>query len=83
MFSDSLFKNNYLFLFSFVKKPRTHGAQFLIPVVCYPMFKPYEIHDERERLEVDHKLYLQSPESRTSSSFSLNLFFKMNFFRIK
>ena len=28
------------------------------------MFKPYEIHDERERLEVDHQLYLQSPELR-------------------
>jgi hypothetical protein len=42
------------------------------------MFKPYEIHDERERLEVDHKLYLQSPESRTSSSFSWNLFYKLN-----
>ncbi|CAF1113923.1 unnamed protein product [Adineta ricciae] len=40
----------------------THGAQFLVPIVCYPMFKPYEIHDEHERLEVDHKLYLQSPE---------------------
>ncbi|CAF1086786.1 unnamed protein product [Adineta steineri] len=40
----------------------THGAQFLIPIVCYPMFKPHEIHDERERLEIDHKLYLQSPE---------------------
>ena len=43
---------------------RTHGAQFLVPIVCYPMFKPYEIHDEHERLEVDHKLYLQSPELR-------------------
>jgi len=40
----------------------THGAQFLIPIVCYPMFKPHEIHDEHERLEIDHKLYLQSPE---------------------
>jgi len=39
-----------------------HGSQFLVPVVCYPMFKPHEIHDERERLEVDHTLYLQSPE---------------------
>jgi predicted Zn-dependent peptidase len=26
------------------------------------MFKPHEIHDERDRLEIDHKLYLQSPE---------------------
>ncbi|CAF3054094.1 unnamed protein product [Rotaria socialis] len=40
----------------------THGAQFLVPVVCYPMFKPYEIHDEHDRVELDHKLYLQSPE---------------------
>jgi hypothetical protein len=29
------------------------------------MFKPHEIHDEKDRLEVDHELYLQSPESRT------------------
>ena len=43
---------------------RTHGAQFLVPVVCYPMFKPHEVHDEQERLEIDHKLYLQSPELR-------------------
>ncbi len=28
------------------------------------MFKPYEIFDERERLEVEHELYLQSPELR-------------------
>ncbi|CAF3714833.1 unnamed protein product [Adineta steineri] len=42
----------------------THGSQFLVPVVCYPMFKPHEIHDERDRLEVDHELYLKSPESR-------------------
>jgi hypothetical protein len=31
------------------------------------MFKPYEIHDEHERLEIDHQLYLQSPELRTLS----------------
>jgi hypothetical protein len=43
---------------------RTQGAQFLVPVVCYPMFKPYEVHDEHERLEIDHKIYLQSPELR-------------------
>jgi len=34
----------------------------LVPTVCYPMFKPYEIYDEKQRLELDHKLYLQSPE---------------------
>jgi hypothetical protein len=28
------------------------------------MFKPYEIYDEKQRLELDHKLYLQSPELR-------------------
>ncbi|CAF2681095.1 unnamed protein product [Rotaria sp. Silwood2] len=40
----------------------THGAQFLVPVVCYPMFKPYEVHDEHERVELDHEIYLHSPE---------------------
>ena len=40
------------------------GAQFLVPTVCYPSFKPYEIHDEKQRLEIDHQLYLQSPELR-------------------
>ena len=43
---------------------RHSGAQFLVPVVCYPMFKPHEVHDERGRLEVDHQIYLQSPELR-------------------
>ncbi len=28
------------------------------------MFKPYKIHDKKERIEVDHQLYLQSPELR-------------------
>jgi len=43
---------------------RNHGAQFLVPVVCYPLFKPHEVQDQRERLEIDHQLYLQSPELR-------------------
>jgi len=38
------------------------GAQFLIPVVCYPQFKPHEVHDEKDRLQVDRDLYLQSME---------------------
>ncbi len=49
----------------FVFKKSVHGSQFLVPVVCYPMFKPHEIHDERGRLEVEHELYLQSPELRS------------------
>ncbi|CAF1328028.1 unnamed protein product [Rotaria sordida] len=40
----------------------THGAQFLVPIVCYPMFKPHEVNDEHERLELDHDLYSQAPE---------------------
>ena len=64
MFGTFLSKKNILHF------DRTHGAQFLVPVVCYPMFKPYEIHDERERLEVDHQLYLQSPELRMKRFFS-------------
>jgi hypothetical protein len=28
------------------------------------MFKPYEIHDEKERVEIEHQLYLKSPELR-------------------
>jgi hypothetical protein len=28
------------------------------------MFKPHELHDEKERLEIEHQLYLQSPELR-------------------
>ncbi|CAF0926785.1 unnamed protein product [Didymodactylos carnosus] len=39
-----------------------HGAQFLVPVVSCPLFKPYEIHDEKARIQVDRDLYLQTPE---------------------
>ena len=28
------------------------------------MFKPHEIHDQRERIEVENALYLKSPELR-------------------
>lgn len=28
------------------------------------MFKPHEVHDDRERVEIDHQIYLQSPELR-------------------
>ena len=58
------------FIFIFFYNSSMNGAQFLIPVVCYPMFKPYEIHDERARIELDHELYLQSPELRILSSIS-------------
>lgn len=33
------------------------------------MFKPHEVYDERGRLEIDHQIYLQSPELRRCQPF--------------
>lgn len=47
------------------------------------MFKPHEVHDEHGRLEVDHQIYLQSPELRRRQTCSSLSHMPISFFRIE